>query len=137
MVGWHRRLNGHEFEQTLGDGEGEGSLACCSPWVAKSRARLSSCTATNAFLWMLFSPDTLMMLGNSKKRVGGFPGGVRGKEPACQCRKHKRHGFSPWVRKSPWRRTWQPTLVFLPGKSPWTEEPGRLQAMRSQRVGPD
>ena len=30
MVGWHHRLNGHEFEQTLGDGEGQGSLACCS-----------------------------------------------------------------------------------------------------------
>ena len=32
MVGWHHRLNGHEFEQTLGDGEGQGSLACCSAW---------------------------------------------------------------------------------------------------------
>ena len=32
MVGWHHRLNGHEFEQTLGDGEGQGGLACCSPW---------------------------------------------------------------------------------------------------------
>ena len=30
-VGWHHRLNGHEFEQTPGDGEGERSLACCSP----------------------------------------------------------------------------------------------------------
>ena len=32
MVGWHHRLNGHKFEQILGDGEGQGSLACCSPW---------------------------------------------------------------------------------------------------------
>ena len=32
MVGWHHRLNGHEFEQTLGDSEGQGNLACCSPW---------------------------------------------------------------------------------------------------------
>ena len=31
MVGWHQRLNGHEFEQAPGDGEGQGSLACCSP----------------------------------------------------------------------------------------------------------
>ena len=31
MAGWHHRLNGHEFEQTLGDGEGQGSLACCNP----------------------------------------------------------------------------------------------------------
>ena len=32
MVGWHHCLNGHEFEQPLGDGEGQGSPACCSPW---------------------------------------------------------------------------------------------------------
>ena len=35
MVEWHHRLNGHEFEQTLGDGEGQRSLACCSPWGHK------------------------------------------------------------------------------------------------------
>ena len=35
MVGWHHQLNGHEFEQTPGDSEGQGSLACCSPWVGK------------------------------------------------------------------------------------------------------
>ena len=41
----------------------------------------------------------------------GFPGGPSGREPACQCRRHKRHGFHPW------RRLWQPTPVFLPGES--------------------
>ena len=35
MVGWHHRLDGHEFEQALGDGEGQGSLTCCSPWGRK------------------------------------------------------------------------------------------------------
>ena len=35
MVGWHRRINGHEFEQTPGDGEGQGSLACYNPWGRK------------------------------------------------------------------------------------------------------
>ena len=35
MVGWHHWLSGHEFEQTLGDGEGQGSLACCRPWGCK------------------------------------------------------------------------------------------------------
>ena len=35
MVGWHHQLNRHEFEQALGDGEGQGSLACCSPWGRK------------------------------------------------------------------------------------------------------
>ena len=43
-----------------------------------------------------------------------------GKESTCWC---KRRGSNPWVRKIPWRRTWQPTPVFLPGKFPWTEEP--------------
>ena len=35
MVGWHHRLNGHEFEPTPGDSEGQGSLVCCSPWGRK------------------------------------------------------------------------------------------------------
>ena len=35
MVGWHHRLDGHEFEQAMGDGDGQGSLLCCSPWGHK------------------------------------------------------------------------------------------------------
>ena len=35
MVGWHHRLNRYEFEQTVGDSEGQVSLACCSPWGRK------------------------------------------------------------------------------------------------------
>ena len=35
MAEWHHRLNGHKFEQAPGDGEGQGSLACCSPWGCK------------------------------------------------------------------------------------------------------
>ena len=35
MVRWHHLLNGHEFEQILGDSEGQRSLACCSPWSHK------------------------------------------------------------------------------------------------------
>ena len=54
----------------------------------------------------------------SNKSLGlGFPGGASGKEPACQCRRHKRHRFDPWVGKTPWRRRWQPTPVILPGES--------------------
>ena len=37
MVGWHHQLNGDEFEQAPGDGEGQESLACCSPWGLKVR----------------------------------------------------------------------------------------------------
>ena len=46
-----------------------------------------------------------------------FPGSTSGKEPACYCKRHKRCEFDPWVRKIPWRRKWQSTAVFLPGKS--------------------
>ena len=42
---------------------------------------------------------------------------THGKESACQCRSHRRHGFDPWVGKNPWKRKWQPIPVFLPGKS--------------------
>ena len=60
----------------------------------------------------------------------GFPGGASGQESSCNA-------ADPWVGKIPWRRAWRPTPVFLPGESPWTEEPGRLQSMRLQRVGHD
>ena len=46
-----------------------------------------------------------------------FPGGASGKEPVCQSRRLKRYGFNAWVQKVLWRRKWQPTPVFLPGKS--------------------
>ena len=49
MVGWHHRLNGHEFEQVPGVGDGQGSLACCSPWDKKESdtTELVNCTALN------------------------------------------------------------------------------------------
>ena len=49
--------------------------------------------------------------------VWGFPGGTSGKEPNCQCRRHKRLRLDPWVGEHPWRRAWQLTPVFLPGES--------------------
>ena len=58
----------------------------------------------------------------------GFPGGTRGKEPACQCRRCKN---PHWVRKIPGMRAWQPTPGFLPGESPWTEEPGGAAVHRA------
>ena len=64
-------------------------------WQAKSRTRLSNFTIGYV----------------------GFSGGASGKEPACQCRRCKRHGFNLLVRKIPWGRAWQPTPVFLPGES--------------------
>ena len=58
---------------------------------------------------------TLLLIGTSLER--GLPGGASGKEPACQCRRHKRRAFDPWVGKIPWRKAWQPTPIFLPGES--------------------
>ena len=54
MVGWHHWLNGHEFEQAPGFGDGQGSLVCGSPWVAKSWTRLSDWT--EVYMWV-FSPN--------------------------------------------------------------------------------
>ena len=66
-------------------------------------------------------------------------GGTVGQESTCQCRSHKRYGFDPWVRKIPWRRRWQPTPLFLPGKfhgqrsllgySPWGHRVKHHQAL--------
>ena len=54
MVGWHHRLNGHGFVWTLGVGDGQGGLACCSPWgFAKSWTWLSYCPELN---WMYMFP---------------------------------------------------------------------------------
>ena len=50
IVGQHHRLNGHEFEQTLGDGEGQGSLACCSPRGRKELDMIQPFTASGLCL---------------------------------------------------------------------------------------
>ena len=46
----------------------------------------------------------------------GLPRWCSGKEYTCQCRRHKRCRFSPWVEMISWSMSWQPTLIFLPGK---------------------
>ena len=73
----------------------------------------------------------------------GFPGDTSNKEPTFQCRS-KRQGFEPWVRKTPWRRKWQLTPVFLPGESheqrnfasysPWGFKESDMTELTSHRV---
>ena len=82
--------------------ETESSMAAARGWQGAKRARAGS-------------QDCLIGLG-WLDRGNSFPRGARGQEPVCQCRRHKRWGFDPWVGKIPWRRKWQPTPVFLPGK---------------------
>ena len=57
MVGWHQRLNGHEFKQTPGDGEGQGSLVCCSPQVGKESDMTEQLNNNNKGSCHFFSPS--------------------------------------------------------------------------------
>ena len=69
------------------------------------------------YLWNLYFRNTVDIAKlESRFIVSHFPGGTSGKGSASQYRRHRRSGFDPWVRKIPWRREWQPTPVFLPGK---------------------
>ena len=68
----------------------------------------------------------------------GFPGGASGTEPACQCRRHKRRGFDPWVRdlqEDPLEEGIASHSSVLAWRIPWTEKPDGLQSMESQKVG--
>ena len=56
----------------------------------------------------------------------GFPGGASGKEPVCQCRRHKRLGFDPWVGKIPLEEGMATHSSILAWRIPWTEEYGGL-----------
>ena len=60
MVGQHHELNGHELEQALGDGEGQGSLAFCSPWVCK-KSNMTVTEKQQNFLCRNFNPQYLRM----------------------------------------------------------------------------
>ena len=64
-VEWHHWLKGHEFERALGNSEGQRSLACCSPWVTKSRTWLSKWTTTTRV-------TTTVLLGRGARRVKHF-----------------------------------------------------------------
>ena len=63
-----------------------------------------------------------------------FPGGTNGKDPTCRGR---RRGFDPWVRKIPLEEGMVTHSSMLAWEIPWTEEPGELQSMGSQRVRHD
>ena len=62
------------------------------------------------FLFVVMCPRHKKIEPSPVKR---FPGGARGKERACQFRRHERCGFDPWVEKIPRRRAWQPISVFF------------------------
>ena len=64
MARWHHRLNGHEFEQALGDGEGQGSLACCSPW-GRTELDITEQLNKNMLKPLQYLKETPFMRGNT------------------------------------------------------------------------
>ena len=79
------------------------------PWGTFFRGRGNYMTSFHLLLKILF-PSVY-------HTAWSFPGGARGKEATCQCRKHRRCVFDPQTGNIPWRRSWQPTPVFLPGEA--------------------
>ena len=98
------------------------SLSCvwlfATPWTVVHQAPPSMEFSRQEYWSGLPFPSPISYeVWSKKKKKKGFPGGASGKEPSCQCKRNKRHGFDSWVRKIPWKRAWQPTPVCLPGKS--------------------
>ena len=58
IVGWHHCLNGHDFEQAVGDGEGQGSLSCCSPWGHKESNMTEWLNSSNNLVVPSYLPPT-------------------------------------------------------------------------------
>ena len=107
---------------------GEGADRGWDGWIA-SPTRWTWVWVNSGSWWWTGRPGMLWFMGSQSWTqlsdwtklnwcpIAGFPGDASGKEPTCQCRRHKRCRFSPWVGKIPWRRARQPTPVFLPGES--------------------
>ena len=117
MVGWHHQLDGHEFEQTLGDDEGQGSLVCCSPWDCKGSDKteqLNTHTGPSEVIWASLVAQTVKRLPTMREA---------------------------WVRSLGWKDPPEKEMATHSSihawKIPWTKEPSGLQSMGSQRVRHD
>ena len=100
------------------------SATRCYKWkIRKVFATTEHCIIfpNKCAFWVIFttqSSNQYLLKDIPLACTGASPVRLRGKEEtACQCRRHKRCGFDPWVGKIPWRRAWKPTLVFFPGES--------------------
>ena len=89
------------------------------PTRGHTHAHTHACTHTRTHIHSLGEGpelsvplDAQLEFLSQSKDIEGLLRWLCGKEFSCQCRKHKRHSFDPWVRKIPWRRKWQPTLQY-------------------------
>ena len=87
--------------------------------------------SSSSLFWDSFTVFAIIKCGGINN---DFPGDPTAKEPICQCRRCE---FDPSVGKIPWRKKWQPTSVFLPGKIPQAEKAGGLPSMGLHRVRHD
>ena len=102
------------------------SLLTMMGFPGSSAGKESACSAGD--------PSSIPRLGRSPGEEIGYPLKYSWASLVAQTvtnLQFRRHGFDPWVGKISWRRAWQPTPVFLPGESPWTEESDGLQSMGS------
>ena len=135
MVGWRHWLNGHEFEQTPGDGEGLGSLACYSPCGHKEldrteRLNNNNLSSNHIILWVFFlSPEIAFRVLFISIWVSLVVQTVKNL-PAIQ---------ETWVQslgqEDPLEEGMATHSSILAWRIPWTEDTGRLQSMGLQRVG--
>ena len=86
-------------------------IGTCCGCLPSTSTRIKSCAAAATDL-----QQPLKELSLESRNESLFAGGTSGKEPVCQCWRHKTCRFNPWVENIPWRRTRQPTPVFLPGE---------------------
>ena len=113
IVGRHDQLNGSEFEQVPGDGERQGSLGCCSPWGRKES----------------YMTERLNNNKDSTTRASLVAQTVKNL-PAMQETRVQSLGWDDPLEKGMATHS-----SSLSREIPWTEEPGGLQSMESQRVG--
>ena len=92
MVGWHHRLNGQDFEQTLGQTGGQRSLACCSPRGLKGQTRLSS--------WTAAKPGIVMRVNGEVSREDSYDDCFVSSGPPVSVITYKHHGTKPKTNKT-------------------------------------
>ena len=103
MIGWHHQLNGHKFEQALGDGEGQGNLACCSAQGHKESGMAQ---------WL-----------NNNKERNSFPGGSVVKNPPSMQETQQTRVRS-LGQKDPLEKKMATHSSIFAWEISWTEEPG-------------